>query len=87
MMADALQTSTVIDGGEALLRRVQRLVLRADRAANASSLEVVVLLDEFEAARRRLLAQSLVLETEMRKTAARVTAVAAYARGARGGLS
>ncbi len=73
-----------IEGGEALLRRIRRLVLRTNGAANAPGAEIITLLDEFETVRGRLIAQCVGLEAEMRETSARVTAIAAYARVTRG---
>ncbi|MBR0972647.1 MULTISPECIES: hypothetical protein [Bradyrhizobium] len=68
--------------GEALLRRLQRLVARAATAKGGERRQLLALIDDLETARRGLLRECAEVEGQMRQAAVRTTAIAAYLRNA-----
>jgi hypothetical protein len=70
--------------GEALLRRLRRLKIRADEAgAESSRAQLIALMDDIEQVRRKLLRECARLDEELKLAAVRVTAVTAYTRVSR----
>ncbi|CCE05272.1 conserved hypothetical protein [Bradyrhizobium sp. STM 3843] len=69
--------------GEALLRRLQRLKIRAAAAGTADRLELLALIDDIETVRRKLLRECAQLDEERRLATVRVAAFNTYARVAR----
>ncbi len=78
-MADAKEHKN----GEALLRRLRRLKARASAANATDRAQLIALMDDIETVRRGLLLERMRLDEEIGRAAIRVTAVTAYARGAR----
>jgi len=70
-------------GGDALLRRLQRLLARAGGAERVDRRQLLALLDDIDMARRSLLREHEQIQEEMGRTRAREIAIAAYLRGAR----
>ncbi|MBR0954651.1 hypothetical protein [Bradyrhizobium canariense] len=68
--------------GEALLRRLQRLVTRAATVRGGDRRQLLALIDDVETARRGLLRECAEVEGEMRQATVRTTAIAAYLRNA-----
>lgn len=66
--------------GEALLRRLQRLVARAAAVRGSDRRQLLALLDDFETTRRGLLKECAEMEGEMRQATVRTTAIGAYLR-------
>jgi hypothetical protein len=66
--------------GEALLRKLRRLKIRADGAGAESRAQLIALMDDIETVRRRLLRECARLDEELKLAAVRVTAVTAYTR-------
>ncbi|MET3912356.1 hypothetical protein ABID59_006727 [Bradyrhizobium sp. S3.3.6] len=66
--------------GEALLRRVRRLVARAATVTDSDHKQVLALLDDLETTRRGLLKECAAVEGEMRQATVRTTAIGAYLR-------
>jgi hypothetical protein len=80
-MAEAKQP---IEGhGDALLRRLRRLTMRANAAEANDRAQLIALLDDVDRVRRELLRECARLDEEMKRAAVRVTAISAYARGAK----
>jgi hypothetical protein len=71
--------------GEALLRRLQRLVAGARAAKRGDRRQLLTLLDDIETARCGLLRECAEIEGEMRQATARAAAIGAYLRGAQAG--
>nr|QDF39927.1 hypothetical protein FJN17_21500 [Bradyrhizobium symbiodeficiens] len=71
--------------GEALLRRLQRLVSRAATAKGGDRRQLLALIDDVETARRGLLRECAEVEGEMRQVSVRKTAIGAYLRNAQAG--
>lgn len=71
--------------GEALLRRLRRLVARAATVKGSDRKRLLALLDDVETARRGLLRECAEIEGEMRQAAVRTTAIGAYLRNAQAG--
>lgn len=69
--------------GDALLRRLRRLKVRASAAGAADRLELLALIDDIESVRRKLLRECAQLDEERKLAAVRVTALSTYARVAR----
>ena len=70
--------------GEALLRRLRRLKIRADdTGAESSRAQLIALMDDIESVRRKLLRECARLDEELKLAAVRVTAITAYTRVAR----
>lgn len=69
--------------GEALLRRLQRLLVRAGGAGPVDRRQTIALLDDIDTARRGLLREREQIQEEMGRTRAREIAIAAYLRGSR----
>jgi hypothetical protein len=67
--------------GEALLRRLQRLVARAATVTGGDRKQLLALLDDVETTRRGLLRECAEIEGEMRQATVRATAIGAYLRG------
>lgn len=67
--------------GEALLRRLKRLVARASTAKGDDRKKLLALLDDVETTRRGLLRECAEIEGEMRQATVRTTAIGAYLRG------
>ncbi|PDT89811.1 hypothetical protein CO669_13565 [Bradyrhizobium sp. Y36] len=70
------------DAGEALLRRLQRLVARAATVRGGDRRHLLALIDEIETARRGLLRECAEIESEMRQATVRKSAIGAYLRNA-----
>lgn len=68
--------------GEALLRRLRRLVARAATVKDSDHKQLLALLDDLETARRSLLKECAEVEGEMRQATVRTTAISAYLRNA-----
>ena len=66
--------------GEALLRRLRRLVARAATVKGGDRKQLLALLDDFETTRRGLLKECAEVEGEMRRATVRTTAIGAYLR-------
>ncbi|MGY8711602.1 hypothetical protein RAD16_38205 [Bradyrhizobium sp. 18BD] len=66
--------------GEALLRRLRRLVARAATVEGTDRKQLLALLDDVETARRGLLRECAEIEGEMRQATVRATAIGAYLR-------
>ncbi|WP_426613965.1 hypothetical protein [Bradyrhizobium sp. McL0616] len=71
--------------GEALLRRLRRLVARAGAVKGSDRKQLVALLDDFETSRRGLLKECADVEGEMRQATVRTTAISAYLRNSQVG--
>lgn len=71
--------------GEALLRRLRRLVARAATVGGSDRKQLLALLDDFETTRRGLLRECAEIEGEMRQATVRTTAIGAYLRNAQAG--
>lgn len=71
--------------GEALLRRLKRLVARAATAKGTDRKQLLALLDDVETARRGLLSECAEIEGEMKQATARTTAIGAYLRSSQVG--
>jgi len=80
-MADAKRNGP--SEGEALLRRLRRLTVRTESANAGDRVQLIALIDDIEAARRRLKRECARLDEELKRVTMRVTAINAYARGAR----
>ncbi|MDA9510414.1 hypothetical protein XI09_38355 [Bradyrhizobium sp. CCBAU 11386] len=68
--------------GEALLRRLRRLVARAATLKGRDRKQLLALIDDVETARLGLLRECAEVEGEMRQATVRTTAIAAYLRNA-----
>ncbi|MGT2502030.1 hypothetical protein ACVOMS_16685 [Bradyrhizobium guangxiense] len=68
--------------GEALLRRLQRLVARAATVKSRDRKQLLALIDDVETARLGLLRECAEVEGEMRQATVRKTAIGAYLRNA-----
>lgn len=66
--------------GEALLRRLRRLVARAASVESSDHKQLLALLDDVETTRRELLRECAEIEGEMRQASVRATAIGAYLR-------
>lgn len=71
--------------GEALLRRLRRLVARAATIRGSDRKQLLALLDDFETTRRGLLRECAEIEGEMRQATVRTAAIGAYLRNAQAG--
>ncbi|MBR0784412.1 hypothetical protein [Bradyrhizobium iriomotense] len=66
--------------GEALLRRMQRLLARVATVRSSDRKQLLALLDDVETTRRGLLRECAEIEGEMRQATVRATAIGAYLR-------
>ncbi|QOG17070.1 MULTISPECIES: hypothetical protein [Bradyrhizobium] len=66
--------------GEALLRRLRRLLVRAASAKGSDRKQLLALIDDIETTRRGLLERRAEVEGEMRQATVRTTAIGAYLR-------
>lgn len=66
--------------GEALLRRLQRLVTRAATVGPSDRNQLLALLDDLETIRSGLLRECAEVEGKMRQATIRTTAIGAYLR-------
>lgn len=66
--------------GEALLRRLRRLLARAATVKGSDRKQLLALLDDVETTRRGLLREAAEIEGEMRQATVRATAIGAYLR-------
>lgn len=66
--------------GDALLRRLRRLVVRAAAVKDCDHKQLLALLDDLETTRRGLLRECAEVESEMRQATVRTTAIGAYLR-------
>ena len=66
--------------GEALLRRMRRLMARAASVKGGDRKQLLALIDDVETARRGLLRECAEIEGEMRQATVRTTAIGAYLR-------
>ena len=69
--------------GEALLRKLRRLKIRAAAAGTEDRKQLLALMDDIETVRRKLLRECAQLEEELKLAAVRVNAFNTYARVAR----
>ena len=72
-----------IGEGEALLRKLRRLKIRAAAAGTEDRAQLIALMDDIETVRRKLLRECAQLEEELKLAAVRVNAFNTYARVAR----
>ena len=68
--------------GEALLRRLRRLVARAATVKETDHKQLVALLDDLETTRRGLMKECAEVEGQMRQATVRTTAIGTYLRNA-----
>jgi len=66
--------------GEALLKRLRRLKLRAAGVGKDDRAQLLALMDDIETVRRKLLRECAQLEEEFKVAAVRVTALNTYSR-------
>ncbi|BAM88811.1 hypothetical protein S58_28050 [Bradyrhizobium oligotrophicum S58] len=66
--------------GEALLKKLRRLRLRAATAGKDDRAQLLALMDDIETVRRKLLRECALLDEELKVAAVRVTAANTYAR-------
>ncbi|WP_315799150.1 hypothetical protein [Bradyrhizobium sp. SZCCHNRI3043] len=66
--------------GEALLKRLRRLRLRAATVGKDDRAQLLALIDDIETVRRRLLRECALLDEELKVATVRVTALNTYAR-------
>jgi hypothetical protein len=66
--------------GEALLRKMRRLKIRAAAAGVEDRKQLLALMDDIETVRRKLLRECAQLEEELKLAAVRVNAFSTYAR-------
>ncbi|QPF93197.1 hypothetical protein [Bradyrhizobium commune] len=66
--------------GEALLRRLRRLMARTASVEGGDRKQLLALLDDVETTRRGLLKECAEVEGEMRQATVRATAIGAYLR-------
>ena len=66
--------------GEALLRRLRRLLVRAAGVRGSDRKQLLALIDDIETTRRALLERRADVEGEMRQATVRTTAIGAYLR-------
>lgn len=71
--------------GEALLRRLRRLMARAGRVKVTDRDQLLALLDDLETTRRGLLRECAEIEGQMKQATARTTAIGAYLRSSQAG--
>jgi hypothetical protein len=69
--------------GEALLRKLRRLKIRAAAAGVDDRAQLIALMDDIETVRRKLLRECAQLDEELKLAAIRVTAINAYSHVAR----
>lgn len=80
-----MRSGTASAAGEALLRRLRRLVTRAAAVKGSDRKQLLALLDDFETTRRGLLRECAEIEGEMKQATARTTAIGAYLRNSQAG--
>ncbi|WP_315777626.1 MULTISPECIES: hypothetical protein [unclassified Bradyrhizobium] len=66
--------------GEALLKRLRRLRLRAATVGKDDRAQLLALIDDIETVRRKLLRECALLDEELKVATVRVTALNTYAR-------
>ncbi|MGJ5177667.1 hypothetical protein ACQR16_04725 [Bradyrhizobium oligotrophicum] len=66
--------------GEALLKKLRRLKLRAAAAGKDDRAQLLALMDDIETVRRKLLRECALLDEEFKVAAVRVTALNTYAK-------
>jgi hypothetical protein len=66
--------------GEALLRKLRRLKIRAAATGAGDRNQLIALMDDIETVRRKLLRECAQLEEELKLAAVRVNAFSTYAR-------
>ncbi|WP_315813737.1 hypothetical protein [Bradyrhizobium sp. SZCCHNR2028] len=66
--------------GEALLKKLRRLRLRAATVGKDDRAQLLTLIDDIETVRRRLLRECALLDEELKVATVRVTALNTYAR-------
>ena len=71
--------------GEALLRRLRRLLARAGAVKATERNQLLALLDDLETTRRGLLRECAEIEGQMKQATARTTAIGAYLRNSQVG--
>ncbi|UPK37439.1 hypothetical protein IVB18_09125 [Bradyrhizobium sp. 186] len=71
--------------GEALLRRLRRLVARAATVEGGDRRQLLALIDDVETTRRGLLKECAEVEGQMRQATVRTTAIGAYLRNSQAG--
>jgi len=75
-----MRGETTSAAGEALLRRLRRLVARAATVKDNDHKQLLALLDDLETTRRGLLKECAEVEGKMRQATVRTTAIGAYLR-------
>ncbi|MCK1740581.1 hypothetical protein IVA80_06785 [Bradyrhizobium sp. 139] len=71
--------------GEALLRRLRRLVARAATVKGGERRQLLALIDDVQTTRRGLLKECAEVEGQMRQATVRATAIGAYLRNSQAG--
>ncbi len=71
--------------GEALLRRLRRLLARAGTVKATDRDQLLALFDDLETTRRGLLRECAEIEGQMKQATARTTAIGAYLRNSQAG--
>lgn len=66
--------------GEALLRKLRRLVVRAASVKDSDHKQLLALIDDLETTRHGLSKECAEVEAEMRQATVRTTAIGAYLR-------
>ncbi|WP_315739744.1 MULTISPECIES: hypothetical protein [unclassified Bradyrhizobium] len=66
--------------GEALLKKLRRLRLRAATVGKDDRAQLLTLIDDIETVRRKLLRECALLDEELKVATVRVTALNTYAR-------
>ncbi|WGD54298.1 hypothetical protein QA641_10570 [Bradyrhizobium sp. CB1650] len=79
-----MRGETAKAAGEALLRRLRRLVARAATVEGSDRKQLLALIDDIETTRRGLLRECTEIEGEMRQATVRATAIGAYLRNSQG---
>lgn len=80
-----MQDDATSAAGEALLRRLRRLLARAAAAKSTDRKQLLALLDDLETTRRGLLRECAKIEGQMKQATARTTAIGAYLRNSQVG--
>ncbi|OAF13425.1 hypothetical protein AYJ54_44670 [Bradyrhizobium centrolobii] len=80
-----MRGETAKAAGEALLRRLRRLVARAAAVKGSDRKQLLALLDDIETTRRGLQRECAAIEGEMRQATVRTTAIGAYLRNSQAG--
>ncbi|OAF10946.1 MULTISPECIES: hypothetical protein [Bradyrhizobium] len=80
-----MRGETAKAAGEALLRRLRRLVARAATVERSDRKQLLALIDDIETTRHGLLRECAAIEGEMKQATTRATAIGAYLRNSQAG--